>query len=188
MLNMREEDLKGKIIFFSPNDEGASYFTDSLIYMCDHNQLGSLGLIFNRPLDLDLKELFTGMKIDEIKVENKNVFLGGPVNPGAIFILHSSEKSWPNTLEVSEKISMSTDYEAIEDIAHGKGPKDFILTLGYTGWGPDQLNQEIADNSWISFNEQAELMFKKKPESQISELSKIVGYDIRMISPGFGNA
>ena len=59
MLNMREEDLKGKIIFFSPNDEGASYFTDSLIYMCDHNQLGSLGLIFNRPLNLDLKELFT---------------------------------------------------------------------------------------------------------------------------------
>ena len=55
MLNMREEDLKGKIIFFSPNDEGASYFTDSLIYMCDHNQLGSLGLIFNRPLNLDLK-------------------------------------------------------------------------------------------------------------------------------------
>ena len=66
--------------------------------------------------------------------------------------------------------------------------QDFILTLGYTGWGPDQLNKEIADNSWISFNEQAELIFKKEPELQINELSKIVGYDIRMISPGFGNA
>ena len=84
-----EDHLKGKILFFSPNDEGTSYFTDSLIYMCDHNSNGSLGLIVNRPLNLKLDDLFKGLKIRETKNNSKSAFLGGPVNPGAIFILHS---------------------------------------------------------------------------------------------------
>jgi putative transcriptional regulator len=67
-------------------------------------------------------------------------------------------------------------------------PEDFILTLGYTGWGPEQLNEEIADNAWISFNEDIDLIFKTNPADQINEMSKIVGYDIRMISPDYGNA
>lgn len=83
---------------------------------------------------------------------------------------------------------MSTAYEAIEDIAHGNAPKNYILTLGYTGWSPHQLQSEIADNAWISFDENSDLIFKVDPEDQINEISKIVGYDIRMISPNFGNA
>ena len=66
-----EDHLKGKILFFSPNDEGASYFTDSLIYMCDHNSNGSLGLIVNRPLNLKLDDLFKGLKIRETKTTQK---------------------------------------------------------------------------------------------------------------------
>ena len=142
-----EDKINGKLLFFSPNEEGTSYFTDSLIYICDHNEQGSLGLIFNRPLELDLKELLRGLKISEVDNAKGNVFLGGPVNPGAIFILHSSDKCWIGTLKVSENVYMSTDFEAIEDIARGDGPKNFRLTLGYTGWGPGQLNTEIADNA-----------------------------------------
>ena len=77
------EDIKGKILFFSPNEEEASYFTDSLIYICDHNESGSLGLIFNRPLNLKLEDLLQGMKFQEITSITGNVFLGGPVRPGA---------------------------------------------------------------------------------------------------------
>ena len=86
------EEIKGKILFFSPSEEETSYFTDSLIYMCDHSITGSLGLIFNRQLDLDLKDLFKGLKIGEDYASQNKAFLGGPVNPGAIFILHSSDK------------------------------------------------------------------------------------------------
>ena len=188
MAKSPSENLKGNILFFSPNEEGTSYFTDSLIYICDHNDHGSLGLIFNRPLELKLKELFKGMKINDINKEQGNVFIGGPVNPGAIFILHSSDKAWKETLRVTKDICMSTDYEAIKDIANGNGPKKYILTLGYTGWGPEQLNDEISDNAWISFAEDSELIFSVNPEDQINEISKNVGYDIRMISPDFGNA
>ena len=123
-----EDKIKVKILFFSPNEEGTSYFTDSLIYICDHNEQGSLGLIFNRPLELDLKELLRGLKIKEVDNAKGNVFLGGPVNPGAIFILHSSDKCWKGTLKVSEHVYMSTDFEAIEDIA--KAGHNALQTLG----------------------------------------------------------
>ena len=182
------EDIKGRILFFSPNEEETSYFTDSLIYICDHNQTGSLGLVFNRQLDLELGELFGGMKINASYESNEKAFLGGPVNPGAIFILHSSEKLWKGTLQVSKQIAMSTDFEAIKDIAKGKGPRNYLLTLGYTGWGPGQLMDEISENAWLSFSEDYDLIFETSPEKQISEMSKKVGYDIRMISPDFGNA
>ena len=75
MTKIEDQDLKGKILFFSPNELGTSYFTDSLIFICDHNEHGSLGLIFNRPLELELKELFKGMKIKSFNSENGNVFL-----------------------------------------------------------------------------------------------------------------
>ena len=114
--------------------------------------------------------------------------MGGPVNPGAIFILHSSDKSWKDTLQVSEQIFMSTSFKALEDIAKGDGPHNYILTLGYTGWGPGQLNNEISENAWLSFPEDFNLIFEVQPEDQINEISKNVGYDIRMISPDFGNA
>jgi putative transcriptional regulator len=83
---------------------------------------------------------------------------------------------------------MTTSPDAIKDIAKGKGPQDFIITLGYTGWGPGQLNDEISENAWLTFPEDYNLIFKTNPEDQINEISKKVGYDIRMISPDFGNA
>ena len=75
---------------------------------------------------------------------------------------------------------MTTDLEAIEE--------EYIITLGYTGWGPDQLNDELSDNAWMTFPENVDLIFKIEPEKQVDEMSKILGYDIRMINPGFGNA
>lgn len=182
------EEIKGKILFFSPSEEETSYFTDSLIYMCDHTEIGSLGLIINRKLELKLKELFKGLEVNGTYKLDNRVYLGGPVSPGAIFILHSPEKSWKDTLKVSDEIFMTTSPDAIKDIAKGEGPQDFIITLGYTGWGPGQLNDEISENAWLTFPEDYNLIFKTNPEDQINEISKKVGYDIRMISPDFGNA
>ena len=128
------------------------------------------------------------MKIETIGENNSQAFLGGPVNPGAIFILHTSDKIWKNSLKVTDEVFMSTDYEAIEDIARGNRPKYYILTLGYTGWGPEQLNGEISDNAWISFPGDRHLIFEVDPADQINEISNNVGYDIRMISTDYGNA
>ena len=124
-----QESIKGNLLYFSPSEQEPSYFTDSLLYICDHSELGALGLIVNRPLDLELKDLFNSMKIVENSKAEGNVYMGGPVNPGAIFILHSSEKKWDSTIEVSENISLSTSEDAIQAIASCEGPKYYLMTL-----------------------------------------------------------
>ena len=137
-----QESIKGNLLYFSPSEQEPSYFTDSLLYICDHSELGALGLIVNRPLDLELKDLFNSMKIVENSKAEGNVYMGGPVNPGANFILDSSEKKWDSTIEVSENISLSTSEDAIQAIASCEGPKNYLMTLGYAGWGVKQLESE----------------------------------------------
>ena len=114
--------------------------------------------------------------------------MGGPVNPGAIFILHSSEKKWDSTMEVSKEISLSTSEDAIKSIANSEGPKDYLMTLGYSGWGVNQLESELIENAWVVIPENKDVIFNPDPRRQMEELSKFVGYDVRMISPDFGNA
>ena len=107
--------------------------------------------------------------------------------PGEIAILTKLVKPLVAMITNIEAAHLG-NFDSIEDIARGDGPENFRLALGYTGWGPGQLNNEISDNAWISFDENSNLIFKINPSDQINEISKIVGYDIRMISPNFGNA
>ena len=97
MKETSQDSVKGNLLYFSPSEQEPSYFTDSLLYICDHGELGALGLIINRPLNLELKDLFNTMNITQDSKAVGNVYMGGPVNPGAIFILHSSEKRWDSS-------------------------------------------------------------------------------------------
>ena len=188
MKETSQNSVKGNLLYFSPSEQEPSYFTDSLLYICDHGELGALGLIINRPLDLELKDLFNSLKIVENSKAKGNVYMGGPVNPGAIFILHSSEQKWESTMEVSEDISLSTSEDAIQSIANCEGPENYLMTLGYAGWGVNQLESELIQNAWVVIPENKDVIFNSDPNKQINELSAFVGYDIRMISPDFGNA
>ena len=149
MTEPSQDSVKGNLLYFSPSEQEPSYFTDSLLYICDHGDLGALGLIVNRPLNLKLKDLFNSMDITKNSKAEGNVYMGGPVNPGAIFILHSSEKKWDSTMEVSKDISLSTSEDAIKSIANSEGPKDYLMTLGYSGWGSGQLEGEMERDHWI---------------------------------------
>ena len=157
------ESIKGNLLYFYPSEQEPSYFTDSLLYICDHSELGALGLIVNRPLDLELKDLFNSMKIVENSKAEGNIYMGGPVNPGALFILHSSEKKWDSTMAVSENISLSTSEDAIQAIASCEGPKNYLMTLGYAGWGVNQLESELVDNAWILIPENKDVIFNPNP-------------------------
>ena len=188
MKETSQDSVKGNLLYFSPSEQEPSYFTDSLLYICDHGELGALGLIINRPLNLELKDLFNTMNITQDSKAVGNVYMGGPVNPGAIFILHSSEKRWDSTMEVSNDICLSTSEDAIQSIANCEGPKRYLMTLGYAGWGVNQLDAELAENAWVVIPENKDVIFNPNPDKQMKELSEFIGYDIRMISPDFGNA
>ena len=91
-------------------------------------------------------------------------------------------------MEVSNEIFLSTSEDAIQSIANCEGPENYLVTLGYAGWGVNQLEAELIENAWVVIPENKDIIFNPDPNKQMNELSEFVGYDIRMISPDFGNA
>ena len=91
-------------------------------------------------------------------------------------------------MEVSKEISLTTSEDAIQSIANCEGPMNYLMTLGYSGWGVNQLESELIENAWLMIPENKDIIFNPDPIEQMNELSKFVGYDVRMISPDFGNA
>lgn len=188
---MEEKNLSliGKLLFFSPSERGPSYFTNSLIYICDHNSEGAIGLIINRQIDLMTDNLLKGVGLEtQDLLTPKNLLLGGPVNPGSVFVLHSSDKTWESTLKITNEVSLSTSKDTLEDIAINQTPNDYLVTLGYSGWTEGQLDQELTENVWITAPGDFNVIFRTEPKDQIDAVSKLLGFDITMISPEFGNA
>ena len=180
---------KNKLLFFSPNEDSVSYFTDSLIYIGEHTKEGSLGLIINRTLEITTLEFFKSMGIEvESPLSQEKILMGGPINPGAVFILHSAEKAWNSTMLINQEISLSTSKDILLAIALGKGPKNYLIMLGYSGWEGMQLDKELMDNAWIIAPMDYKILFEIKPENKVKKLSKTLGFDLTMVSPNPGNA
>lgn len=180
---------KNKLLFFSPSEQHFSYFTDSLIYICDHNQEGAMGMIVNKTTNILTKDLFDSLKIKlEIEIAQKNLFLGGPVNPDAVFVLHGQPQEWDSTISVTKKISLTTSGDILQAIACGNGPNKYLIALGYSGWTPGQLEEELFENVWIQNPPDFQIIFNTPPQDQVDALSKKIGFDLRMVSPDFGNA
>ena len=188
---MEEKNLSliGKLLFFSPSEREPSYFTNSLVYICDHNPDGAIGLIINRQIDLMTDNLLKGVGLGTQDLASpKNLLIGGPVNPGSVFVLHSSEKTWGSTLKITNEISLSTSKDTLEDIAINQTPDEYLITLGYSGWTGGQLDKELAENAWITAPGDFNVIFRTEPKDQILAVSEILGFDITMVSPEFGNA
>tara|TARA_Y100000590_G_scaffold83858_2_gene93523 strand:- start:6893 stop:7462 length:570 start_codon:yes stop_codon:yes gene_type:complete len=189
MPSNKPETCKDKLLYFSPSEKDLSYFTDSLIYICDHNPEGSMGIIVNRSTNIKSADLFNSLKLKiSSEIEQENLLLGGPVNPDAVFILHGKPLNWESTINVSKEISLTTSGDILEAIAQGEGPKDYLITLGYSGWNPGQLDEELNENAWIQSPSDFNIIFNTPAKDQVNILSKKIGFDLRMVSPDFGNA
>ena len=136
-------------------------------------------------------ELFKKLDIQDVKnkVEMEFPFhIGGPLSQNNGFILHSNDYKSESTLKVSKKVKLTCSTEIISDIARDKGPKKFFISLGYSGWGPGQLEDEIKKNSWININEELGLLFDIDSEKKWSEAIKKTGIDFTKFSSFSGNA
>tara|TARA_B110000014_G_scaffold264467_1_gene266419 strand:- start:1045 stop:1617 length:573 start_codon:yes stop_codon:yes gene_type:complete len=182
-------DYKDKILCFSPTEEETSYFSKSLIYICEHSDEGTLGLIINRPLQISMTDFFKSMNIKILgSLSQDFLLMGGPVNPGAVFILHSADTEWESTMPINKDVSLSTSIDILRAIANGDGPADYLITLGYTGWVQEQLEQEILENAWLVAPSNYKVLFKMKPKDKIRGVSEVLGFDIQMVSPKPGKA
>ena len=153
-------DLTHHLLLAMPGVVSGS-LADTVIYVCEHNEQGALGLVINRPTDLSLVELLSRIEVD---VENRadlastSVYFGGPVQMDRGFVLHDSDKAYTSSLEVGD-LTLTTSRDVLQDVAQGQGPVHMLVTLGYAGWGAGQLESEMADNAWLSIKATHEILF-----------------------------
>ena len=154
-------ELTGKLLVAMPG-MGDPRFAHSVIYLSAHSEQGAMGLMVNKPApELRLSDVLDQL-VDDTPPQAKSlaVHFGGPVETGRGFVLHSDEyRSALETLRVGDGIALTATRDILEDIATGKGPERAQLMLGYAGWGPGQLEDEIAQNGWLTTDAEPEMIF-----------------------------
>ena len=165
-------------------------FSHTIIYVCEHNEEGAMGLIINHPLDIPISQIFDQFDLESTAQTGDNSLLsGGPVQADRGFVLHRpSDRQWESTLPISNDISLTASSDIISDIANEQGPNDLIITLGYTGWGPGQLEQELADNAWLTVPGDADIVFDVPFHQRASAAAAKIGVDFGLLSADIGHA
>lgn len=155
-------NLTGHMLIAMPG-MGDPRFEHSVIFMCDHTDEGSMGLIINKSSEeLDMPTLLSQLSIEmKSDLSDHPVHFGGPVEMGRGFVLHSPDyKSLVTTLEVSDDVHMTATQDILEDLGGGDGPDKWMMALGYAGWGPGQLEGEIAQNGWLVCEADLRIIFE----------------------------
>lgn len=183
-------DLTGKLLLAMPGMTDPR-FEKSVIFMCAHSDEGAMGLIVNRPaLDISFAQLLSQLSIESRSdVPVPQVHMGGPVEHARGFVLHSADYDGnPATLDVQGGYGMTATLDVLEDIAQGAGPAACLLALGYSGWGPGQLESELAQNAWLVADAPAALIFDTDSEGKWAAVLGSMGIDPVTLSGAAGRA
>jgi putative transcriptional regulator len=165
-------------------------FASSLVYMCEHSANGSMGLVVNHETTQTLEDVFRQLDIvcDDDLICHQPVYIGGPVQLEQGFVLHAQAGDWDNCVEIASGIHLTSSLDILQAIAAGKGPQDYLVILGFSGWSSGQLEAELQQNSWLTSACNADLLFHQKPEDKWQIAFDSLGFDINMLSPVSGNA
>ena len=166
-----------------------SYFGRTVIYLCEHNEDGAMGLVINRAVaDVALGELFDQLDINGSADRDLQVLEGGPVQRDRGFVLHSDDVRLNDTLQLETGLALSTSREMLAAIARGEGPERFIVCVGYAGWGSGQLEEEMAENAWLNCPSDSEILFATPLHDRVQGAAAILGIDFNLISGAAGHA
>ncbi len=166
-------------------------FARTLIYLCAHSADGAMGLVVNKLLDSMtfpdlLKQL--GVETPGGQAKNIQVHFGGPVEPGRGFVLHTTDYLQDGSLEICDNIALTATVDILKEIAEGGGPTRNLLALGYAGWGPGQLENEIQENAWLNVDPSEELLFDDVVNTKWERAMQKLGIDFAMLSNTAGRA
>ena len=189
MDNFDENNLAGKCLIAMPWTEGEC-FEKAVIYVCSHTKRGAIGFVFNQKLkEFSFADLAFSLPIDHKKITNFiDLYQGGPVEKIRGFVLHSPEYVREDTILIKNKFAVSSSIDTLTDIAFGIGPKETLVALGYSAWGPNQLEREIKENVWMVTDASPELVFRTKNEEKWQRAIDESGIDISRIINTVGNA
>ena len=169
------------------------YFSKSLIYVAEHNSHGALGVIINRPIDMNLADLFDKIELPfdatgSNQLINLPVFFGGPVQTDRGFVLHRPIGQWQSTLKVNQDIGLTSSRDILQSVARNGQPCEMLVTLGYSGWGAGQLEQELTQNAWLTVPADAHIMFDIPYEERLPSAMEKLGIGFANFSGSAGHA
>ncbi len=165
-------------------------FHHTATLICKHNDGGALGIVINRPTDLQLGDILEHMEIEATRsdIARQAVYMGGPVQNDRGFVLHEPLGNWEATLKVTDDTGITSSRDILEAIALGAGPEKAFITLGYAGWGAGQLEQELAANAWLSGPSSTRIVFETPCEQRWEAAAALIGIDLNLISGDAGHA
>jgi putative transcriptional regulator len=184
-----ESCLKDQFLLAMPALAG-SYFGATITYVCEHNDEGAMGIMVNRPLDLTLAELLDQLNIETLdsNCSEVQVLEGGPIASDRGFILHTNDQHFESSLALGNALMLTTAREVLEAIAAGNGPQNYLVALGYAGWGEGQLDAEMQQNSWLNCPADAQVLFDTPLAERVGAAAKSLGIDFNLISGHAGHA
>jgi len=165
-------------------------FFHTVTYICEHNDQGAMGIVINQPVELTLAEVIDHLGFPTAQAAHlqQSVYRGGPVETERGFVLHRPVGQWESTLSVTETIGLSTSNDIVEALAQGRGPEQCLVALGYAGWGAGQLEQELAENSWLSAPADENVLFDTDVDKRWEAAAALMGIDIKQLTGAIGHA
>ena len=167
-----------------------SRFSQTVIYVCVHSSEGAMGLVINRLVnELTFSQFLRQLDVNSTYIgQEMKIHSGGPVESEHGFILHSAEYTQEETIIVDDNICLTATINILRDIANGKGPQRSLLALGYTGWGPGQLDNELKQNAWLQVSADTALVFGRDIENKWNSAISKLGIDPLLLSGEAGHA
>ena len=183
-----QTDLTGSFLISTPEMPDPR-FEEHVIYICSHSAEGTMGLAINRPNPaFSLAEILKAANLPVPHTQLQPIHIGGPVELESAFILYRSDYEVKHRLVVSETVSLTRETKVLEDIAAGGGPQAYLFVLGYTGWGPGQLEEELTDNGWLSLPGNDAIIFDIPDELKWKSAAMQYGIDITSFQDVIGYA
>jgi putative transcriptional regulator len=186
---MQKVNLTQHFLIAMPN-MADPHFAKSLTFVCEHNDQGALGVVVNRPTEMNLHALLEQVSIepDSESFKSVAVHFGGPVQVDRGFVLHTPVGQWQSTLAVGGEIGLTTSKDILQAVARGEGPRQILVTLGYAGWAPGQLEHELAQNAWLTVQATAQVIFDLPAEERLPAAMSLLGIDYAKLSEVAGHA
>jgi putative transcriptional regulator len=174
-------------------------FGHSVVYVCEHSPRGAMGLVINKPCDINIKGLFdkVDLPLSRPDLQSAPVFFGGPVQTERGFVLHEATFSdtaqpeqpvYSSTMAIAGGLEMTTSRDVLEAISTGSGPRKVLISLGYAAWGEGQLEAELGDNSWLTVAADSRLIFETPVPERYTQALKLLGLEPWMLNPDAGHA
>jgi putative transcriptional regulator len=183
------DGLAGKLLIAMPGMADPR-FNRSVVYVCAHNAEGAMGLVVNKAVD----EITFDDLLEQFEIENRDtgrevaVHFGGPVDTQRGFVLHSAEYIREGSMKVDERVALTASVQILQDMAAGHGPRYSLLALGYAGWGPGQLDDEMRQNAWLTVDADDALVFGPDIAAKWERAIRKLGIDPSMLSGSAGHA